>query len=157
MSLDLLAPAELEARAVDEARRTLDALVDAALTIVPGPAESAWEPAQRRQVHRQALTVYRRFDEVEIVVDAAGSPRSFLSRERMAAPLGDAWLTPDEQLAVARTSGLLGDDARITASEARGLLTITVTQTRAPRLLRFLLHPALRLIAAFTVIDEGGA
>lgn len=156
MSLDLLPPEALEARALVEARRTLDALLDAELGLVAGPGQSEWQPTQRRQVHRQAITVYRRFDEVELVVDAAGRPLRFLSRERLAAPVGDAQLSPDEQLAIARTSGLLDESAQITASDTRRLVALTITQDRAPRLLRFLLHPALRLIAAFTVVDAGG-
>ena len=132
MSLDLLPPATLEARALVEAQRTLDALLDAELAIVPAPAQSDWQPTQRRQVHRQTLTVYRRFDQVEVVVDAEGRPLRFLARERMAAPTEDARLSPEEQLAIAATSGLLGEGAQITATDTRGLVALTITQDRAP-------------------------
>lgn len=158
MSLDLLSPEALEARALAEARRTLDGLLDAEIGLVPGPGQSDWQPSQRRQVHRQSITVYRRFDEVELVVDAAGRPLRFLSRERLAAPVGDARLTPDEQLAIARSSGLLDESAQITASDTRRLVALTIAQDRSPRVVRFLLHPALRLVVAFTVVDaRGGA
>ncbi|MFO0756134.1 MAG: hypothetical protein U0359_06565 [Byssovorax sp.] len=155
MTLATLSPEELAARARAEAERIVHALTDAPIIVDPGAAESAWQPALLRQIHRQAITLRRRFDEVTVVMGSRGFPLRFEAKNRTLAPLGGASLDPREALAIAGTSGLLGDDAEVTSLSTPGLTEVLVTQARAPSRVRFLLHPDLRLIAAFEVLDEG--
>jgi hypothetical protein len=153
MSLTFLPLEILEERALAAARAELEALIAEPLELRAHAGESSWQPTQRRQVYQQAIRVWRPFDEVQIELDAEGRPRRFHSRERTNAPLLGASLSPEAALAVARTSGLVGDDATIDALVAGGLFTLTLSQRAEPKRLRVVIHPDLRLITSFEVLE----
>ena len=139
-------------------------LVRAELRVEPGASSIAWDSFRQRHVFSETFTVWREFDEVEMLVAPDGRILSFRDRNRLA-PGGNPPslpLTKTELLAIAGTTGQVSAGAAIVRTLPKGgnLMDISVYQTEAgfPTSVDYTINLGTRQVAVFTVqegVDHG--
>lgn len=146
----------LERMVLRHATDLMQRFVPETTTFDAGRARLEWNGRFRRYDYEQTLVLWRDFDEVEFTL-APGTNRimSFRDRRRLEAT-GEQRLDGAALLAIARTTGLVGDGAEALRVKAGPLYRFEIVQSGAglPRRIAMTVNAVKRLCAAFEVLED---
>lgn len=158
--MPLIAEQLLREQALADTRQHLSELVKADLRIDPGPSKVSWDPSMLRHVSEHQFDVWRRFDDVHMLVSPEGRILSFWDKNRfqMSGPPPYAPLTDELFLRIASTTGLVGPGARLaqTMPSPEGTVARVVVQRELglPSRTLYTVNLSTKQVASFNVLDE---
>lgn len=148
----------LRQRAMDQCRGHLESLIDSDLVFFEKDPETEWDPILHRWVFAQAISVWRSFGEVEVVVSEEGEVVRFYDRNRFEGARFEP-IDPEELLVIARTTGAVKSGAviELVREGERGMLVVEFSQRSSGLAERVMvtINPSRRLVAAFEIFRDG--
>lgn len=147
---------ELKAKCQSFAESHIAELLEGSYELVPGDADSDWDPILLKHVFTQPFVIWRNRKDVFVEVSPEGHIRSFRDQSRFESAKYEP-LPPSDVLSICQTTGLISWNARVLSiqSAPEEMLAAVIIDTKGETHIRarFLVNCVSKVVAAFDFVE----